>query len=41
MSGFASKRAMARDKLKPAQKLPTEPKNDKSTTTRPQALSNR
>jgi hypothetical protein len=35
MTGFSSKRAMARDKLNP------EPKNDKSTTPGPQALSNR
>lgn len=30
MTGFASKRAMARDKLNPAQKLPSGPKDAKS-----------
>lgn len=30
MTGFASKRAMAQDKLKPVQKLPAAPKNAKS-----------
>jgi hypothetical protein len=34
MTGFASKRAMAQDKLNPLQKLPTEPKNDKSSASR-------
>jgi hypothetical protein len=41
MTGFASKRAMAQDKVNPKQELPQKANNDKATTPNRPAIPHR